>query len=466
VANLFVLHATPADYFQPAVLISGLLVAAGVAPWLSLLVWQPVAVVAMFFAFRAFVRRAMPDAGRGPWLAAIALGLFYGSFTSVSGGIGVLGDLFPPFWTWGYAYGAIALAAIVAALIIYASARTQERLSWWPGLLGALASILHPWQGELLVVVLILLEVFSSETREALRQVRSARRRRTEMLSPRIRLAVVSIGLTAVPLLYYAVLGKLDSSWSNGGNGLKHALPVLSILLILLPLSLVALTGYRGAPRNYLMRIARVWPVATVIIFVESGISTGGAPLHTFLGITLPLAVLAVDGCRRLGWGRLPFSRALAVLLVLAFTVPTTYWELKVARSSVAPTVESGNFITTGEHRAIEFLARDPTPGGVVARLYLGKVIPGVTGRHTYIGDCVWSEPDCSGRILLVAKLLRARMTPAQTRRTVLALHARFLLTDCTLHVITGGHDHLAQRLGPVLQSERRFGCATLYQVR
>src|SRR6478735_8729103 len=36
-SNLFVLRATPHDYFQPAVVISGAITALGVAPWLSLL---------------------------------------------------------------------------------------------------------------------------------------------------------------------------------------------------------------------------------------------------------------------------------------------------------------------------------------------------------------------------------------------------------------------------------------------
>src|SRR5438270_12838676 len=54
VSNLYVLRDTPADYFQPAVVISGGLTALGLAPWLSLLLWKPVAVVAFFFAVRAY----------------------------------------------------------------------------------------------------------------------------------------------------------------------------------------------------------------------------------------------------------------------------------------------------------------------------------------------------------------------------------------------------------------------------
>ena len=49
-SNLFVLRDTPADYFNPAVVVSGGLTALGMAPWLSLLLWKPVAVIAFFFA--------------------------------------------------------------------------------------------------------------------------------------------------------------------------------------------------------------------------------------------------------------------------------------------------------------------------------------------------------------------------------------------------------------------------------
>jgi hypothetical protein len=48
VSDLFVLRATPRDYLQPAIVISGGLVAIGVPPWLALLLWQPVAVGGVF----------------------------------------------------------------------------------------------------------------------------------------------------------------------------------------------------------------------------------------------------------------------------------------------------------------------------------------------------------------------------------------------------------------------------------
>ena len=47
VSDLFVVRATPHDYLQPMVAVSGLLVAVGLAPWLALIAWKPVAVVAI-----------------------------------------------------------------------------------------------------------------------------------------------------------------------------------------------------------------------------------------------------------------------------------------------------------------------------------------------------------------------------------------------------------------------------------
>ena len=61
-SNLFVLRDTPADYFNPAVVVSGGLTALGMAPWLSLLLWKPIAVIGFFFAVRGV--RVAPAGGR------------------------------------------------------------------------------------------------------------------------------------------------------------------------------------------------------------------------------------------------------------------------------------------------------------------------------------------------------------------------------------------------------------------
>src|SRR5579884_414955 len=88
ISNMFVLRPTPADYLQPMVAISGGLAALGVAPWLALLVWKPVAVAVVFAGVRAFVHRTIT--GAGARRAVLALALF-------GGWVGVYVDMWLPF---------------------------------------------------------------------------------------------------------------------------------------------------------------------------------------------------------------------------------------------------------------------------------------------------------------------------------------------------------------------------------
>ena len=41
VSNLFELRGTPADFFEPLILLSGAVAALGVPPWLALMIWKP-----------------------------------------------------------------------------------------------------------------------------------------------------------------------------------------------------------------------------------------------------------------------------------------------------------------------------------------------------------------------------------------------------------------------------------------
>lgn len=476
VSNLFVLHPTPADYFQPAITISGGLTALGVAPWLSLLLWKPVAVVTFFLAVRAYVGRSL--AGRWPRRTALVLALFFGSFSSVYGALNVLGDLSPVFLTWGYVFGVMALAAMVAGLVAYADARARGRRLWLPGLLGAAASLLHPWNGEVLIALILAGEavmlvgaalgrerVAGPDGRRIWRQDRVVRRERLVRLLRGIRrerwvALAVAIGGTALPLLYYAVLVKSDISWNLAQQASKHSFPLWSLVIAIAPLLVPALVAYRRPPATFLAAATRAWLVAAFGIFLLSGTSLGATPLHAFQGITIPLAVLAVEGVQMLGWRRLPRRMLIGTALVALFTIPATYYELKDARINVKPSPEGSNFITRGERDALDYLARDRDAGGVLTNYYLGDVVPGITGRRTYVGDCLWSEPNCSGRANQTAWLFRGNATPAAAQRFVLGSGARFVLADCATTA------DIRKLLGPIIRSARTFGCATVYEAK
>lgn len=443
VSNLFVLRSSPADYFQPAVVISGALTALGVPAWLSLLLWKPVAVVAFFYAVRAYAGRSL--VGAWPRRVALVLTLFFGSYTYFYGQWSVLGDLFPGFLTWGYVFGVLALAAMVWALVAYDSARSSGRRLWLPALLGALASLLHPWNGELLIFLVLSAEGVMLALRRYGRE--------------HVRLTAATLIGTGVPLLYYAILVKADLNWKLAQLASKHVFPFSGIALAILPLLLPAVFAYRRRPATFLAAATRTWPVAAFGIFLLSGTSLGATPLHSFQGITIPLAVLAVEGLQVLGWRRLRHQMVIGAVALGLFTIPTTVEELSIAHSLAAPTPGNGNFITRDENSALDYLASTKQPGSVLTGSYLGAVVPGRTGRHSYVGDCLWSEPGCLNLTRNAQALFGGTLSQSAARRFVVSSGARFVLADCQTK------SDMRTLLGPVIRSVHSFGCAAVYEV-
>lgn len=443
VSNLFVLRDTPADYFQPAVVISGGLTALGIPASVALLLWKPIAVVAFFFGVRAYARRSL--AGLWPRRAALVLALFFGSFTIVEGDVSVLGDLFPGFLSWGYVFGLLALAAMVWSLVTYDEARGSGGRLWLPGALGALATLLHPWNGELLIALVVAGELV----------MLAQRRYRVDHL----RLTAATLIGTGVPLLYYAILGKVDINWKLAQIASKHAFPFWEILLAIAPLLLPAIVAYRARPQTFLAAATRMWPLGAFAIFLLSGTSLGATPLHAFQGITVPLSVLAVEGLQLLGWQRLRRPILIGAVAVGLFTIPATVQELRLAHALAAPTPGNANFITHDERRALNYLAHSKVRGSVMSQPYLGTAVPGKTGRRTYVGDCLWSEPNCWGLTLETQGLFGGRLDADSARGLVVGSGVRFLLADCQTTA------DLPKLLGPIILAEHDFGCAAVYEV-
>lgn len=444
VSNLFVLRHTPSDYFQPAIALSGLAVALGMVPWLALLLWKPVAVIVTFFGIRAYAHHTFSDTTARR--TALALGLFYGSFTSVYGSFGVIGDLFPGFLSWGYPFGLIALGAMLYALIGYDRARSAGRIVWGPALLGALASSLHPWQGETLILIVLGAEAVN------LRRERLTRKR--AML-----IAITVIG-TALPLVYYLILGQADINWGLAREASRHSFPFWSIGLVLVPILPFALLGYRGRSRSFWELGVRVFPFATLAIYFFSASGASATPLHAFQGITVPLAVLAVTGLRRSGWYGYRHRKLIGGIVLALATIPASVWELKIANGYMGPQPGNANFITRDERNALNYIRHQPGKGGVLTRAYLGLTVPARTGRPSFLGDCLWSQPRCSDREVAVKALFDGQLSAPQARSFVRETGARFLLGDCR-----SDYD-VTQDLAPLLVDEQSFGCARVWEVR
>ncbi|HTU80267.1 MAG TPA: hypothetical protein VMF09_16070 [Solirubrobacteraceae bacterium] len=439
--DLYVLGPTPADFFQPLVAISAVLAALGVAPYIALLVWKPLALGAVFFAIRAYVQRAVP--GRWPRRAALALALFFGWGA-------VVGDSWLVFWSWGYPFALLGLACALGALLAYARDRARGRLGWLAPLLGALASWLHPWQGETLILLLIGTELCMLLARRAAR------------LWP----LALTVAASALPLVYFGLLVRYDPVWRREHEVALTTYPLSHVLGTLAPLGIPALLAYRVRPASFLALTARVWLPVTLVIFLFSEWK-GSGPTHALLGVSVPLGVLAVEGVRSLPWRvlgeRAPGLRALALplacSLVALLTIPGTIFMLEYAQKHTEPKAGRSTFIRPGENAALAYLAHDARAGGVLTRFYLGMLVPPATGRRTYVGNCYWSEPNCDYRMEMSEKLLTGRLRPARARAFVRDSGARFVLGDCRSIDLT-------RALAPLISEVRRFSCATVYVLR
>jgi hypothetical protein len=345
----------------------------------------------------------------------------------------------------------MSVAVITFALVRYERMRVAGRPDWICGLLGGLASALHPWQGETLILLIVFAEAI--RWRDGLLWWRTAQWRR-------LALPLLTVGLTALPLLYYLLLGHLDLSWKLARVQSKHAFPFSAIAIGIAPLAIPALLGYRGRSDSFLELLLRVWAPVAVAIYIFSATGLSATPLHAFDGITVPLAVLAVKGVTRTPVLRtMPRARLVSAAVIALGVIPANAYALATAHKYVDPADGNANFITHDEHAALRYLARSPEKGGVLTQFYLGEAVPGATGRRTFVGNCLWSEPNCMPRSEAADALFRGQDTQAQAQELVRQSGARFLLASCAPHA------DLAKRLGELVVSTTHFGCATVYEL-
>ncbi len=341
VSDLFVLRDSPHDYLQPAIAISGGLVAIGMAPWLALALWQPVAVGGTFLAIRALVHGQLDERlGRR---AALVLALFGAS-------VGTFQDLWLPWWTWGYVFGVLSLAAMVASLLLYERPVRGAAPVWPAAVLAGLSSWLHPWQGAVLALIIAGAEVVLS-TQPSWSP--GAPRRRS-LSRPGLVLVAISL-----PLAYYAMLDRADPAWRLAGESLVGAVPAWQVLVMLAPLLTPALLAYGLRPLSFTAAALRVWPPAAFAVYLAGDHGLGNEPMHAFLGISIPLAILAAQGVGSLRWRSTTPRRALAMLAVSALTVPQAVSELTDKWRFVRPSTSP---ITVSDWQAISYLGRDPRP--------------------------------------------------------------------------------------------------------
>lgn len=448
-SNRFDTIADPHLFLHPMWVLSGAAWQAGLDLQLAFAAWKPVGLVVLLGGYAAYVRRLVV-ADAGARAAALALALFF--FAPVAwlsdwaslgdadlrfGSLVIALELFPAGLLWGIIPTAIALGLMPLFLLGAerlvdgergAGGRSRRRYVAGTAVAGALASWLHPWQGLILLGILAGLVAWGRFGRRYLV------------------LAVPGLA-TVAPLVYYWALTHTDSAWRtvSGPNGMPH---VGWWLVLGLGTALAcALPGLARPPREDLQeRALLLWPVVSLAVYF--GLQSSYF-YHALAGLTLPLAVLAVRGVRRL---RLPAPVAAAALALA--TLPGMAF-------AVAVLVRDGDLrvLRPGEAAALDYLEDAGRPGAVMAPVRLGRAVPAFTGRQTWVGHPTWT-PANPLRESQAEALFSGRLDPVAARALVDAAGVAFLVSDCE-------HRHsLAPALGARLASVRGFGCAAVYSLR
>ena len=454
IANRYDLAPGPRSYLHPGLVVSGLLYRLGASPAVAYLAWKPVAVCVLFAGSLRFVRRVL--ARRDDRRLALVLALFACSPAAAIVGWGAIGDhgdklamdfVTGELWTgsylWGYVFTAIAVGLLPLGLLAYERGRDggpRSALALAAGA-GLLCAWLQPWQGATFALVLVAAEAV------AVRRGRAATAAARDLAAP--------LAATAAPLAYYLLLSLLDASWKLAGeaNDLPRW-PWWALLLGPLPLALPAAFAYRLPAPDFAAVALRAWPLAGLLVYFQP---FGTFPFHAFQGLSIPLAALAVLALRaRLGERPVRLAPAVAAVVALC-AVGTAYRAQQLA--DAVHLARQPFFLTADERDALRYLDAATEPGGVLAPVYSGILIPAYTGRETWVGAGSWT-PDQPTRADRAEALFAGRLDPAAAAALVRRSRARFVYSDCH------GRADIAAEVAAVTVAPRRFGCATVWRVR
>jgi hypothetical protein len=445
IGNRFDLAPGDRAFLHPGFAISGGLHALGVSVPLSYLLWKPVAIGLTFYAALRYIHRLIPTPGaRHTALILVLFGVMPASWIVAWSNWGgnprqytfdfISGEMWSGQYLWGYLMTAIAVFLMPLVLLAHERGRTG-----WAAAGALLCCWLQPWQGATLA--LIVLGVAAWRRRLGVRDL-------------------VVAGATLLPAAYYFLLGKYDPAWELAGKSNAAGAfpewhwPWWAVLLTVAPLALPALLAYRLPAPTWQEKAVRIWPFAAFLVYL---LPLGTFPYHSFQGLAIPLSILAVQGVLTV-W-RHPRPLAVAGLLLL-MTVPGIAHKLQVSIHSIRSAGDPF-WVFPGEVDAMKAIERDPRPGGVLGSVYAGYMLPSRTGRETWIGALSWT-PDWRGRQRLADGLIvDGTVRGAQARELVERTHARFVFVDCR-----PGLQDLRAELQPILESTRRFGCATVYTVK
>jgi hypothetical protein len=467
IANLYGLHDGGHVFFHPIWLVTGLLhVYAGVSYLLLLGLWQAAALILLVIVLRRYAQLVLGNDRRARvislTLVLFLVSPFYlfvvnlhvkinGQWTSR-----LNGESYAVQWISGYFPIALTVTAMIGYLIVLerllgtrdrptVGAELLQRTGVVAAALGATAALLHPWQGIELAILTVGVAIWG----------RLRLRRSLRLLLP--------LAAIALPLLYYLILPKIDAGWATANRASGPYLPSIPLLGWLTTFGaavLASIPGWRTRATSDRQRLLRLWPIAVLITFVA--VPTG--KYEAFAGVSVPLALLAVQGWRRVLEERRLAGRnprilrflVTAGIVVLVFgAVPSTMWLLTNRRLAIQAVAE----LDRPDANALDYLARQPR-GGVLSTAKIGIWVPALTDDSTYVGQFVWT-PQWPRRLNYVSRLFdypgKRPLSPTAALALIEQPGVRYVLEPC------GAREKLWPLLEPRGYGRHAFGCATVY---
>jgi hypothetical protein len=207
-------------------------------------------------------------------------------------------------------------------------------------------------------------------------------------------------------------------------------------------------------PRNVGEWMLVLWLVSCVAVYFI----VPEFPPHALVGITVPLAILAVRGWHRVRV-RLSLSRSASVAAglaaVLAVTVPGVIDHSKQVNQALTSSYQRKLYtLTADDSAALDYVDHRP-PGGVLAPWFLSLSVPGLTGHTAFAGHPMWQPP---GNPYTASVFFSSGVKQGAIRRQILhSSGARYVIADCD------SPSQLGAQIAPVARLVRRFGCVSVY---
>ena len=357
----------------------------------------------------------------------------------------ITGELWAGSYLWGYLFTAIAVG-LLAAGAARLRARSRRRRSRCDG--GG---------GGRRAAVRLAAAVAGRDVRARRSWRRSwwscdeAARRRA-----RARDLALPLAATAAPLVYYALLGHYDPAWELAArvNELPRW-PWWVLLAGLAPLALPAAFAYRLPAPGFGAVALRFWPLAALLVYFQP---FGTFPFHALQGLTPPLVVLAMLALRaHLGGRPVPLGARRGgghAARRRRHGLPRR--EPRRRRARRAPAVHA----RAGERAALRHLdERRRARRRARAGLHRASRCPPTPAARRGSARAR-GRPTSRSAHAQAEALFGGRLDAAAAEALVRRSRARFLLSDCH------GRADISELLAGFTEPPRRFGCASVWEVR